>query len=164
MIIFSCFMLGLRTKKCRFLRVDELENLFSCMTVLEKEISYSLCEIEPAMKKLIEYSIYTNKEIFTGVQKKLELSEGKPLSQIWRDVVNECRSSGCYLKEDIEVINQFGNVLGSGDVDTQIKNIDIFKTKLKEKIESAKQTAEKTGNLSFKIGLYAGIGLVIFII
>ena len=164
MLIFSCLMIGFRVKKKKINRIDDLRNLVLCINILENEIRYSLNDIKKSFLKICSESSGTNQKIFSDVCYHLENSEGTPLSLIWKRVVNENSQNSFYTYKDINIILDFGTVLGAGNAETQLKNIDSFKSNLSNNLDDANRQMSKNGDLSLKLSIYAGVLLVIFLL
>lgn len=164
LVFFSCFTIGMGFKKRKCQRIFELENLISCMNILENEMRYSMSDIEKSFVKMAETASIQNKNIFLSCCEILNHSNGTTLSSIWNEVLSKYKNNSCYTKEDINLILEFGNVLGAGDVETQLKNIEFFKINLSNNIETAKAKFQKNGDLSLKMGIYIGALIVIFFI
>lgn len=164
MIFCSCALLGYSFTLKLETHINELENFRQCMQIFEKDIRYSMNDIIIATKSMLSTASIQNCRILKCFLKNSELSDGRPLSETWKNSIHESGADSCYDKDDLEVFAQFGNVLGSGDVETQTKNIEIFMMNLTDKIESLKQALDKSGNISAKIGVYAGIIIIVFVI
>lgn len=164
LVFISCFFIGLRNKKRKQIRINELENMLSCIKVFDNEIRYSLNDIEQSFSKMSVISAGVNHNIFNDVCMAIKNNCAIPVSQIWRESTVKRKEESCYNDDDIKILLEFGHVLGAGDVDTQMKNIEDFKNNLSTNINSAKLKYKETGDLYLKLGVYAGVMLVIFFI
>ena len=144
-------------------RIKELENMLVCMQGFEYEICYNISDIIKATKNLVRISSIHNQKIFLSFLESAQKSNGKPLSEIWQETMNQKREECYFLKDDFEIISQFGSVLGCGNVDTQAKNIAILKERISKQILNLKTKSEKSGNLPAKIGIYAGLVVIVTI-
>lgn len=165
MVIFcSCALIGYSFRLKQETHIYELENFRQCMQIFEKNIRYSMSDIMSATTSMLDTASIQNRRILQCFLNKSEHSDGHPLSEIWKQSIRKAGVDSCYDKDDLEVFAQFGNVLGSGDIETQTKNIDIFMMKLAEKIETLKQALDKSGNIFAKMGIYAGIMIIVLVI
>ena len=65
-------------------------------------------------------------------------------------------------KEDVAPLTELSKVLGCGNVAHQKTCIDICISGLEKQLKNAENSYEKEGKLYKKLGIYAGILLVIF--
>lgn len=161
MIILSCSICGYLIRFRYAKRLESLNNINSCLSVIENEIRYMQNDIEKAFLKTIHIANDLNNKIFTSFLEKLNSSNGGQLSGIWSDAVETVRINSYYIKPDIEKIKKFGNILGCGDIETQLNNITSFRQDLKAQIQSAEEKYRQTGGLVGKLGIYAGILITI---
>jgi len=85
----------------------------------------------------------------------------KPLSEI----LGKVDLNLDYLKKhDIEKIKTFLNSLGKSDIDTQLRNIDFFKTELAKMEEVYVEEQKKYSRLALTLGICCGSILALIII
>lgn len=157
LVCTSCTAIGYIIKLKYKQRLKNLENFKNIIKIFENEIRCSSREICDAAKKASLTAQGTNDDIFTAFCNNLCNSNGSPLSEIWRKSVSDNSAESAYTKEDIEMLKSFGDVLGSGDVQTQLKNIENLFTSIEEKTINAGDNLKKNGSIVSKIGIYAGV-------
>ncbi len=145
-------------------RVVELENLKLYMHVFENEIRYNSSDIIEATENSYKSASEHNKIILDLFLKYSSDSQGQPLSTVWKKSVSNSKSLLCYNKDDIYSIVEFGEILGSGDAETQLKNIDVFIKKLSDNIENSKLKLSGSEKIFSKLGIYTGLLIVVFLI
>jgi len=163
-IFLSCSLAGYTLKNKTMLHVTDLENMISCMNVLENEIRVSLNDIITASSKVLEISNNTNTFLFEKLIDSAKSSDGQPISELWKKAVLTISEQSFYSENDINILVRFGDVLGSGDAQTQIDNLRIFRTELSKALEDARKAATQKGALYGKIGVYIGVISVILLI
>ncbi len=164
LILFSSVFLGYSFKLQTQRTLDAYENLLLCMQMFERDIRHSLNDIITITTQVANIAIDANLVLFKTFLAKADIADGKPLSAIWRDAVCDCSKEWCYNKEDVNIFFDFGSFLGSGDVDTQIKNINKFCDKVNERIAYLKNKKIKSDEVFAKLGIYIGVLLIIFLI
>ncbi len=164
LILFSSAFLGYSFKLHTQRTLSSYENLLLCMQVFEREISHTLNDILTITAQVADIAIDANLMLFENFLSKAKESNGKPLSAIWRENVCDCSKEWCYDKEDTNIFLDFGSILGSGDADTQIKNINKFCVKIEERISYLKNKKNKNDEIFAKLGIYIGVLLIIFLI
>ncbi len=156
-VIFSCGVCGFAIRYGYSKRIKLLENMNSCLCVIENEIRYMQNDIEKVILKTIPVSEDLNKHIFNVFLDKLKKSDGEQLSSIWADAVESIKNYSYYIRSDIVTLKKFGNILGCGDIDTQMNNISNFRLLITRQFEAATENYKRIGEHSGKIGVYAGV-------
>ena len=164
LILFSSVFLGYSFKLQTQRTLSAYENLLLCMQMFERDIRHSLNDILTITSQVAGIATDANLLLFKTFLSKAEAADGKPLSAIWCDAVCECSGKWCYDKEDADIFLEFGSILGSGDVGTQIKNINKFCDKVNERTNHLKNKKLKSDEVFAKLGIYMGVLLIIFLI
>ena len=164
LVLISCTLLGYSFKFENGNKMKSFENLSLCLKLFETEIRCNLTDIITATKKVIEISDKNNSFIFKTFLDNAKHSEGKPMSEIWAESVKQCEGLTIYNKKDLNIFLKFGTILGSGDVHTQVENIDAFMKNADDEFEEIKSKTRKTDDICAKLGIYAGVLIVIFLI
>lgn len=162
LIMFSCSSVGFIEKYKHTFRIKELDNFIQCMDIFAVNICYSLEDIGSAISKVSAHATDLNREIFEKIAQEFSKSNGVPISEIWKNVL-EKTNNGVYKKDDIEILKRFGDLLGNGNIGVQEENIQSLKKNLTMSVESLKNNEAKMSALS-KIGIYAGIVIVVLMI
>jgi len=164
LILFSSMFLGYSFKLHSRRTLAAYENLLLCMQVFERDINNCSHDILAITTQLTNIATDANLLLFKNFVSKAKEGDGKPLSAIWRDAVHDCTKQWCYGKEDTDIFLDFGSILGSGNADTQIKNIHRFCDKINERMSYFKNNKNKSDEVLAKLGIYMGILLIIFLI
>jgi len=85
----------------------------------------------------------------------------KPLNQILKKVSLKLDT---LKKQDTEKIKTFINSLGKSDIDTQLRNIDFFKTELAKMEEVYVDEQKKYSRLALTLGICCGSILALIIV
>ncbi len=162
-IILSSSLIGITVKQRHKILISELDNLMSCLRIIKQEISLSLSDITSIFEKRLSYASGQNYIIFDNFIRKAKNSNGDALSDTWTNSLREVQANLLYCKEDLLIITELGSLLGAGDSNTQNDNIINIENKLQERIKIYNSKTEKT-DISSKLGIYAGIVIVILLI
>ena len=164
-ITVSSFLIGYYINNKSKRHIVELKNLVLCMNIFESEVRYNVCDIISAVDKLEDYASCHNKVIFNDFLHNASNSNGEQLSVVWNKSVNDVKrkNSLCYSDDEISDILNFGKILGSGDCETQLKNIQSFADALNKRIEYEEMRLSENGQLLPKLGIYAGLLIVVFL-
>ncbi len=164
MVLISCAYFGHLLKMKSDMHLNDLNNLLLCLQVLETEIRYSMNDIPDAAIRVSKIASGINKKIFELFAENINKFSDVPLSEIWTNTVNKICTDSIYGKNDIDALNTFGYVLGSGDLDTQLKNIEIFRVKTENCINDLKNEKDKKDPIYSKLFFYLGILAVIIVV
>ncbi len=164
LVFVSCLLFGHSFKLYTRKRLSSLENLLCCMQVLEREVRYSMSDIICATKQMLKVADFDNALILQSFLNSASNSEGQALSDVWRLNIENNFSNLFYEKSDIDLLIRFGTVLGSADVQTQLKNIDVLCEGIGESIDLIKNNTGKNDDVFAKLGIYLGALVVIFLI
>ena len=132
-------------------RVKYLENIQLCISLLENEIRYTQTPIGEAFEKIKHNAEGIIENILSYICAEIKKHADRPILQIWSDAVDNNISG--LNKNDIELIKSFGNHLGDSDVEGQIKNINVFNSKISYYLNAANNESEKNCKLYRSLGM-----------
>ena len=158
-VVLSSYILGCSKSFEYKNRVEYLQSMYSCLFQLENEISYTQTPLASAFKKIADNAHVLIENILNYASVKFDNAEGELLSQIWKDAVLEYTES--ISGDDLELFLSFGVFLGNSDAEGQLKNIAMFKEKIKHQSELAEEQYRINNKLFKSAGLYAGIIIAI---
>lgn len=163
-VFLSCTMFGFSIKLKTESRLNNLKNLQLCTVMFENEIRYNASDITHIIKKVSEIANDINSEFFKILTISSKNNPDRPLSEIWAETTEEICKLSTYNQKDKETIIFFGNMFGSGDVETQLKNLDLFQRKINLLIQECEEKCSKNSNLYSKAGMYLGAIITILLI
>ncbi len=164
MIFISCTLFGFVMKLKIESRLNNLKNIQLCTQIFESEIRYNMSDAIHIIQKASDVSNEANRKLFANILSDNHNNPNTPLSKIWVKVVNENYRDLEYTKKDREALAEFGNILGSGNVETQLKNIDVFRNKISDLIQESENKTLRDGSFYSKAGIYLGVIIVILLI
>ncbi len=164
LVFLSCMLFGNSFKLYTKKRIETLENLLYCMQVFEKEIRFSMSDIICASKQMLKVAEGDNAFIIKSFLDSASKSDGEALSSVWQKNIETNSSCFCYDKHDIDILLRFGTILGSADVEAQLKNIDVLCEGIRENINLINGKKVKNDEVFTKLGLYVGALIIVFLI
>lgn len=162
-IMISTILMGYCINEKNKNHIAELKNLVLCMEVFENEIRYNSYDIITALEKIGTKATFHNSILFDSFYHNAQNAGGEQLSVVWDKSLMEVSDKLCFDNKDIFEIRNFGKILGSGDSETQLKNILNFIISLKDNIEKAEEKVVKNGNVFSKLGIYFGLLIAVFL-
>ncbi len=92
------------------------------------------------------------------------LESGESVRESWCKVVEEISCSSGILREDKDIIIQFGSKLGATDVTGQIEHCDYFKQKFLLIAEQLQQEYSSKARLYRSLGFFSGLSAAVVLI
>ena len=159
LIIFCACEIGILVSKKYIYRLQELDEIKSCFNIMATKIKYTYEPINDIFNEIAEISsIEINKmfrNIITNIN-KYGAYKG------WEKGIEKTEMS--ITKEDKKILKCFGKLLGQTDKEGQLSEISQIITLLDRQIKQAEISKEKNEKLYKKLGLIAGIGIVIILV
>ena len=92
------------------------------------------------------------------------MKNGVPFPQAWEEAVRKTAEDAGYRKEDLPLLLRLSEVLGTSDVDGQIKGIELMERELEASYEEAQAEQKTKGKLYRSLGALAGAGVVVLLL
>lgn len=162
-VILSCTFLGfILSVDCRR-RPRQLRELQSMLQMFENQISYLSDVIVEAFDRITRVGSCETRIFFSRTIEILK--EGShSASQAWEQAVKQGIKKTSLNKEDEGVLLGFGQILGSSDLEGQIKNIRLTLGHLKLQEEKAEDSRKKNEGMYRSLGILGGIAVVIVLL
>lgn len=159
-IVASSAKIGfdLSEKYCN--RTKEIKSFISVLEKIKNEISFSNCIITDALIKASKVKSKTVQNMVTYISKKVE-DEKMALTDAFGMYIRE--NTMAFDKGDIDEINRFFSVFGSGDREDEIKNISNTVTNMKAHLQTAVEDEKKYVRLFRTSGVLAGFLIAIIL-
>lgn len=164
LIMISSTLIGLLMAGKYKTRVQQLKGIQSHFQMIETEIFYTATPIIEVIEKLSRQSQQPLSNVYEEINKNLKKKEGESLGTIWENAFERQKNYTQFIKEDLEVIYFFGNILGTSDRQSQIKNAKLVQSQLKKLEEYAEKDWVKNEKLFRNLGILSGISIVIILI
>lgn len=164
MVLLSSGFLGyILSADCKK-RPQQLRELQNLMQLFENQISYLSDVLADAFGKVGRMSGCETGVFFTGTVEKLQSGRSLSASQAWEEAVGENIRRTSLNREDAEILVSFGKILGSSDLEGQIKNIRLTMNQLKLQEEKAEASRRKNEGMYRSLGILGGLAVVIVLI
>lgn len=157
-IIFCSCKIGILISNKYIYRLDELEEIKNNFQIIENKIKYTY---EPLEEIFIDITEISSKNIATFFENVAANIKKTGTEQAWKESIKKTETN--LTKEDKNVLEEFGTLLGKTNKEGQINQIKYVINLLEIQIEKARTEREKNEKIYKKLGLILGIGLVIII-
>lgn len=140
-------------------RLEELKEMKSALSIFKTKIKFTYEPI-PEIFGEISSNLHTNiSKIFKSANENMKTQNA---GQAWEEAV---RTSQNYMnKEDKNIMQMMGKMLGQSDVEGQISQIEITEEFLNKQLEDAEKEKIKNEKLYQKLGTILGLTLVTILI
>ncbi len=168
-IIFSCIiifcsgMVGQIYANSFRERTRLLSQLIHTLQVLETEIVYGATPLPFILQKVAKKSKAQIASLLEVTSEILLKKEGYTFSEAWGKGLEIAKKSSELKREDMELLINLGNNLGSSDRDNQVKHIRLTMEGLRRNYEEATLLQNKNVSLYKHLGLLAGLTIVIIL-
>lgn len=137
-------------------RVKSLTLFQSALVMFKSKLEFTYEPIKSIFEDISKV-IYKNKE---NIFEKVIKSE-KDIYISWKEAVNE---ENDFSKEDKEIIEMMGKLLGKTDLDGQVNEINLSLNLVEKQIKLAEAEKQKNVKLYKTMGIVCGIGICIILI
>ena len=163
LVIIICMLIGRTMAQGYIERVKNLQEFITALSLLRSKIAFgqevlaiSFIDIGIACKNKVG-------KIFTDVAEELK-STNIPVSEIWSNKIDEYFTSLDFNFEDEKILIDFGNMLGRGSIDEEVRNINLAVERLKTQLDNATLEKDKYARLYRTIGGIGGSALAVILI
>lgn len=162
MIIGSSGLIGLIMANTYMTRPLNLYHLQLAIQLLETEINYARSSLPEACSRIAEQIKQPVASFFGEFAANLQSLESPTVIDAWNRALQILKEAG-FLKEDLEIMAQLGNVLGQSDADDQIKHLSLLQNRLASAIKQAEQERDKNVRLWNYLGFCVGALVVLLL-
>lgn len=160
-VFISCSLLGYTHAKTYAKRPEELKVLQTLLQIFENEISFLSNVLKDAFEKVASC---TDSSVAVFFEVAVEnLSDGLCASEAWTKAVKENIYKTNLNSEDENIIISFGKMLGSSDLEGQIKNIRLTVNQLKIQEQKAEELRSKNERMYKNLGILGGLAIIILL-
>lgn len=163
-VILSCSFLGFILSRDCIRRPQQLRELQTLLQMFENQISYLSDVLTEAFERISRVGSYETALIFGRAAEILRSDSSKSASAAWEEAVRQSIKHTALNREDEEVLVEFGRVLGSTDLDGQIRNIRLAMESLRMQEKKAEDSRIKNETMYKSLGILGGIAVVIVLL
>ncbi len=158
-IVICATNIGILISKKYLYRLQELDEIKDCFNIMETKIRFTYEPISEIFREISEVSSPEIKKMFNNIIENIEKLGAK---EGWEKGIKEVDMS--ITKEDKEILKGFGKMLGKTDKDGQLSEINLIISLIDRQIKQAEAERDKNEKFYKKMGLIAGLGIVIILI
>jgi stage III sporulation protein AB len=164
LIVFvSSSLLGyMYSRKCSE-RPKDLRALQGLLQMFENEVSFLSNVLTEAFLKISKCCDSGVSAFFSQTVEILNSDEGINARDAWTKAVKENINKTALNSEDEEILISFGKMLGSSDIEGQIKNIRLTLNQLKMQEEKAEELRKKNESMYRSLGVLGGLAIIIIL-
>ena len=144
-------------------RVKNLQEFITALSLLRSKIAFGQEVLEISFLDIAVSCENKVGRIFKEVAEELN-STNIPVSEIWSNKVDEYFRNLDFNFNDEKILLDFGNTLGRGSIDEEVRNINLAVERLKTQLENATDERNKYSKLYRTIGGIGGTALAIILI
>ena len=164
LIISSSSFIGLLLSFDCIKRPNEIRMLQSMFHILLNEI----CFLSNLLKDAFDKVTIRNKSpvavFFKDTIKNLDSNNNLTASMAWElAIINNIKKTALN-KEDGEILISFGKMLGTSDIEGQIKSINLLLEQLKLQEKKAEQKKQKNSSMYRNLGILGGLTIIIILL
>ena len=163
LVITICMMIGRVMAGGYIERVKNLQEFITALTLLRSKVAFGQEVLEISFWDISVACENKVGRIFGEVAKELGTTN-IPISEIWAEKIEESFKWLDFNFEDEKILIDFGNLLGCGLVDDEIRNINLAVERLKTQLERATFERDKYAKLYRTIGGIGGTALAVILI
>jgi stage III sporulation protein AB len=164
LIISACGYLGFFIGNSFNTRVEEIKRLRSSLKMLETEIIYLMNPLPEALLRVGTKIKGPVSFLYEYSSQLLLKKMGTPMDEIWKEAINNLASVSSLKKEELDILEDFGNSLGESDKEEQRKNLQFAQESLKIVERNAEDEKQKYEKMYKTLGVLAGIALALILI
>ncbi len=163
-VILSCSFLGFILSADCSKRPRQLRELQSLLQMFENQISYLSDVITEAFDRIGRVGRNGTGIFFARTVEILKEGDASNAPEAWEKAVKSCIRATALNREDEEILLSFGKILGSTDMEGQIKNIRLTIGQLAMQEQKAEENRKRNENMYRNLGLLGGIAVVIVLL
>jgi stage III sporulation protein AB len=163
-VLLGCTSFGFFIDYTQKRRVQELEGFIYSFEWLKAEIDYRLTPIPEACKEMLSMPRVATRNVFVSFAKKLNEKISIDGKALWIESIEENKEAFYLVKEDWEIVEEFGSVDCFFDKEMEKKMLERIIYKLAHVHKREKEVYERKSKLNRMMGVLVGIGISILLI
>jgi len=163
LVIVICMLIGRTMAQGYVERTKNIQEFITALSLLRSKIAFGQEVLEVSFLDIATSCKNKVGKIFFEVANELKFTN-IPISEIWGNKLDEYFISLDFNFEDEKILLDFGNMLGKGSIDEEVRNINLAVERLKTQLENATVEKNKYAKLYRTIGGIGGTALAIILI
>lgn len=162
-LLSSCFLGYILSSDCKK-RPQQLRELQALLQMFENQITYLSDILTEAFERIYRSSKNEVGIFFIDTVEKLKNGKSMNASCAWEAAIRENIKRTALNREDEEILVSFGRILGSSDLEGQVKNIKLALSQLRLQEQKAEENRSKNEGMYKSLGILGGMAVVIVLI
>lgn len=162
-VLISSSLLGYTYSQRCSKRPRELRTLQGMLQIFENEISFLSNVLVDAFTRIYRCNDSSVSLFFKSTVDNLRGDKGLNASEAWTNAIKDNIHRTSLNREDEEILISFGKMLGSSDLEGQIKNIRITVNQLNLQEQKAEAHREKNETMYRNLGILGGLAIIIIL-
>lgn len=163
-IVAASALIGRELAHTYVKRTQVLSSLQGALSRLETEIVHYASRLPEAMMRIGESIGGASGKLFYLTGQLLTERKSLTVSDAWHSSLEQNKEVLSLQREDLDILQRFGDQLGSSDKEGQIKFIKLTLMQLHEEELKARALREKYEKMYRSLGLLAGIALAVILL
>ncbi|MGE5652834.1 MAG: stage III sporulation protein SpoIIIAB [Bacillota bacterium] len=160
----SSTMIGWHVAQNYIERPRQLGQLRAALQLLETEISYAATPLPKAMRRVAASQSGPVELLFSQTASVLDARVGYSAREAWSMALQEFFQHSSLLVRDREILEQFGQNLGSSDRSDQLKHLRLVMVRLEQEEQQGQLDEQRNVRLWRYAGFLVGLMVVIVLI
>ena len=158
-LALTVFWVGrLFSQKVKY-RVGVLEQTVRMLVCMENEIRYGNTDVLTMSERIARMEGCDRLCFLSHAAEQCKA--GEPFEKAWKNQLNLCAGEMSLNGDEIGQLMMFGEVLGTTDVEGQMKNISLYQEFFQEALHTAREEAAIKGKLYQSLSLLASAAVII---
>lgn len=153
LIIITCFGTGYYFSLRLKLRFVFLSAFKDFLSALETNLRYNSSDIFTLVKSSAPEAV---KDIFD--------KENSNFISYWSECINSIPKKYALKNDDYNIIYEFGKMLGTSDVEGEIKHIKLYEELIKNNLYNSESELKQKSKLYKLLGLFAGLTIALLML
>ena len=158
LIFWTSTQIGMKIANKYVVRANNLKQMKKAIKILEAKITYTYGMLPDLFLEISEKINGPVGIVFRKAGLKMEVEFA---GEAWENSIDECDS---FTREDKDALKSLGKLLGSTDINGQLKQLNLVNCFLDEQIKEATLLKDKNTALYRKLGVIVGLGIMIVLI
>lgn len=155
-VVLACVLYALNYINNQKKRVASINNIIDFLYSLEIMIKYQLLSIPEAINLYVNTN---NFELISSCNNLLK--QNYTLKDAWNKSILKSKITLCLNETDINLLKDFSIKLGDTDLEGQLTNIELYKTRFKSVLEDSQSKLKENTKLALSLSFFAGLVITI---
>ncbi|MDR5658199.1 stage III sporulation protein SpoIIIAB [Serpentinicella sp. ANB-PHB4] len=161
LIVVGSTLIGIIYANAYIQRTKSLNNIIGTLQTLESEIVYCATPLPFLLRKISTRDNQDINRVFSKTVDILDKKDGSTFFNAWKEAIHIETKNTVLSADDIELLVQLGNNLGTSDIEDQVKHIRLAMEEIKRNYEAAILAQNNNVKLCKNLGFLFGVTIVI---